>query len=117
MKTRGELKRDYMNTPPPMGVFVIRNKTMNRFQVRATRNLPGAMNRVRFEMTHTSGPSKSEIMDDWRALGPEAFEIEVLDVLEPKKDAPGWDPTSDLEELQGMWHARLVDEGATPYYG
>jgi len=47
-------------------------------------------------------------------MGREAFEISVLDELEPK-DVPGWDPTDDLEELKAMWVARLVAEGGRPY--
>ena len=47
-------------------------------------------------------------------MGREAFEIRVVDVLEPR-DEPGWDPTDDLEQLRALWHARLVAEGGTPY--
>lgn len=113
MKTRSELKRDHKNAPPRMGVFLVRNKTNNRFQVHATRNLHGGMNRVRFEITPSTNPNV-ELLKDWKALGPGAFEIKALDELEPK-DVPGWDPTSDLEELEALWRARLLAEGATPY--
>ncbi len=113
MKTRSELKRDYKNAPAPMGVFVIRNTTSNRFQVRASRNLRGSLNRVRFEITPSTNPNV-ELLNDWKTLGPAAFEIRVLDELEPK-DVPGWDPDDDLEELRAMWHARLVGEGGNPY--
>ena len=113
MKTRNELKSDYMNAPPRMGVLLVRNKAGNRFQVRATQNLQGGLNRIRFELTYATSLNR-ELVRDWKVLGPSAFEIEVLDELEPK-DVPGWDPKSDLEELEAMWRARLVAEGATPY--
>jgi hypothetical protein len=113
MKTRSELKRDYKNAAPRMGVLLVSNKTNQRFLVRATQNLQGGLNRIRFELTYATSLNR-ELVSDWKALGPGAFEIEVLDELEPK-DVPGWDPESDLEELEAMWRARLIAEGATSY--
>jgi len=113
MKSRSECKRDYKNSTPPMGVFVVRNTRNNRFQVHASRNLKGAMNRLKFEITPSTDPNV-DLLRDWKTMGPEAFEIMVLDELKPK-DVPGWDPSDDLKELEAMWRARLIDEGATPY--
>jgi hypothetical protein len=96
-----------------MGVLVVRNTQNGRFQVHATPNLRGAMNRLRFEITPSTNPNVA-LQSDWRAMGPGAFELRVLDVLEPK-DAPGWDPADDLEQLRALWHDRLVAEGGTPY--
>jgi hypothetical protein len=113
MKTRSDLKREYKETRPPMGVFVVRNTRSGRFQLHASRNLKAGMNRLSVEITPSTRPNR-DLQRDWEALGREAFEIKTLDVLEPK-DEPGWDPTEDLEQLKAMWHARLVDEGGTPY--
>ncbi len=113
MKTRSELKRAYKSTAPAMGVFVVRNTRNRRFQLHASRNLKAGMNRLSAEITPSTRPNR-ELQRDWEAMGREAFEIRVLDVLEPK-DEPGWEPTDDLEELKALWHARLVAEGGTPY--
>ncbi len=112
MTTRSELKRAYKQSAPPMGVFVIRNTRNGRFEVRAARNLHGGMNRLNVEVTPSTNPNLA-LRADWAAMR-EAFEVRVLDVLEPK-DVPGWDPADDLEALRAMWHARLVEEGGTPY--
>ena len=114
MKTRRELKRDHKETTPPMGVFVVRNTRNGRFQVHASRNLQAGMNRLRFEITPSTNPNVA-LQADWRTMGPGAFELEVLDVLEPRKDVPGWDPADDLEQLRALWHDRLAAQGATPY--
>jgi hypothetical protein len=96
-----------------MGVFVVRHRATGRFQLHATRDLRSGMNRLRFEITPSTDPNL-ELLADWRAVGPEGFEIAVLDEL-PPRDEPGWDPTSDLEALEALWRARLIGEGATPY--
>ncbi len=113
MKTRSELKREYRGTKPAMGVFVVRNRRNGRFQLHASRNLKAGMNRLSVEITPSTRPNR-ELQRDWETMGRDAFEIAVLDVLEPK-DEPGWDPADDLEQLRAMWHARLVEEGGTPY--
>jgi hypothetical protein len=115
MSTRDELKRAYKESRPQMGVLLIRNTRSGRFDVRSSVNLRGAMNRLDVEVTPSTNPNR-ELQDDWRTLGREAFEVKVLDVLEPPADAPaGWDPKPDLAELQRMWRERLVAEGGVPY--
>ena len=110
---RSELKRQYREAKEPMGVFVIRNLRNGRFQVRSALNLRGGMNRLRVEITPATNPNVA-LRDGWRAMGPEAFEVKVLDVLEPK-DTPAWDPKDDLAELERMWVERLSSEGGVPY--
>ncbi len=113
MRTRSELKREAKRTAPAMGVFVVRNVRNGRFELHATRNLKAGMNRLALEITPSTRPNL-ELRRDWETMGRDAFEIRVLDVLEPK-DEPGWDPTDDLEALEALWRARLVEEGGTPY--
>jgi hypothetical protein len=113
MATRSELKRAYKESTPAMGVFVIRNLRNGRFLLHAARNLQGGMNRLKVEVTPSTNPNV-ELLADWRAMGPEAFEIRVLDELEPK-DEPGWDPGDDLEELKAIWREKLTAEGGRAY--
>jgi hypothetical protein len=113
MKTRQELKRDARELKPAMGVLVIRNLRNGRFQILPSVNLKGAMNRLRGEITPSTNPNLA-LREDWQTMGPDAFEIRVLDELKPK-DAPGWDPADDLKELATMWRDKLIAEGGTPY--
>jgi hypothetical protein len=113
MRTRSELKEEYRKLRPPMGVFVVRNLRSGRFQVHAALDLRAGMNRLRTELRFSSHRNQ-DLQEDWRTLGPEAFEIRPLDELAPR-DAPGWTPGDDLEELASMWRERLAGEGGTPY--
>jgi hypothetical protein len=96
-----------------MGVFVIRNLRNGRFQVHASVNLRAGLNRLKVQITPSTNPNV-DLLADWNAMGPEAFELRVLDELKPK-DVPGWDPHDDLAALAAMWRERLVDEGGVPY--
>jgi hypothetical protein len=113
MATRSELKQRARERRPPMGVFVIRNRRTGRFLIHAVVNLQAGINRLQVEITPSTNPNLA-LQRDWRELGPSAFEIRTLDVLEPK-DAPGWTPGDDLAALAAMWRERLVAEGGTPY--
>ncbi len=113
MASRSELRRAYKEARPAMGVFVIRNLQSGRFDVRSAANLQAAMNRLLVEVTPSTNPNLA-LQRDWRELGREAFEVKVLDLLEPKETA-GWSPAEDLAELEAMWRARLIDEGGTLY--
>jgi hypothetical protein len=113
MASRSELKQRARELKPPMGVFVIRNRRTGRFMVHAALNLQAGMNRLQVEITPSTNPNLA-LQRDWREQGPAAFEVKVLDVLEPK-DAPGWTPAEDLAELAALWRERLAAEGGTPY--
>jgi hypothetical protein len=61
MIDKRSLTRQYKETPPPMGVYVIRNLATGRVRVRASMNLEGAINRDRFELG-----LKSHLLEPWR---------------------------------------------------
>ena len=105
--------REYKETPQPAGVYRVRNSTQGRSLVGASVNLPGMLNRHRFELKSGSHRDQ-ELQRDWKELGPDAFEFEVLDVLQPKKEAD-YDPTEDLAVLLEMWTERITASGESLY--
>jgi len=103
--------REYKETPRLMGVCGVRNTTNGRWLVRSSVNLPGMINRTRFQLENGSHKNR-ELQKDWNELGPEAFEFETLDTLEPT-DQPGCDPSEDLRMLEEMWFEKLtLSEGS-----
>ena len=105
--------REYKETAIPAGVFRVRNTATGKSLVGSTVNLPGMLNRQRFQLENGSHPD-AELQRDWNELGPDAFEFEVLDRLEPAKE-PAHDPTEDLRVLTEMWIERLSAAGEALY--
>jgi hypothetical protein len=105
--------RQYKETPRPAGIFRVRNTATGKSLVGSTANLPGMLNRHRFQLEHGSHPSR-ELQADWNALGSDAFEFEALDQLKPS-DKPDYDATEDLRVLKEMWIEKLKASGELLY--
>ena len=67
--------REYKETPRPAGVYRVRNTATGKSLVGSTADLPGMLNRQRFQLEHGSHPDR-ELQRDWNELGPDAFEFE-----------------------------------------
>ncbi len=105
--------RQYKETPRPAGVYRVRNTVTGKSLVGSTGDLPGMLNRQRFQLENGSHPDR-ELQSDWNELGSGAFEFEVLDRLEPKHE-PAYDPTEDLRVLKEMWLQKLTVSGEPLY--
>lgn len=110
---RKALTREYKQKPRPAGVFSVRNTASGRTLVGATADLPGMLNRQRFQLEMGSHADK-ELQADWNALGEAAFRFEVLDEL-TLPDDPAFDPTDDLKALHALWAEKLTAEGTGLY--
>jgi hypothetical protein len=105
--------REYKERSQAEGIYRVRNTTTGKSLVGSTVNLPGMLNRQRFQLEHGSHPDR-ELQRDWDGLGPDAFEFEALDRLEPR-DEPTYDPTGDLRILKEMWLEKLMAAGESLY--
>lgn len=101
MKTRKELKKEYLRTPKEMGVYRIRNVQNDRSFVAASKDIKARFNRHRMSLK-TNNDSNKALQADWLEYGEDAFEFEVLDVLKPL-DVLDYDPTDDLIVLEALW--------------
>ena len=108
---RRELSRRARHAFPPMGVFAIRNLASGRVRVKSSRNVPGAMDRIRFELRLRSQPDKV-LQAEWDALGSEGFRFEVLEMLRQRDDAE-FDYAGELRLLEEMYRQEL-EPGSTP---
>jgi hypothetical protein len=111
---RKALVPDYKNTPRPMGVFRVRNTVNGKAFIGTARDLPGILNSQRAQLRMGSHMNRG-LQRDWNEMGPDAFEFEVLDTLEPR-DAPGYDPRDDLRALEALWLDRLQPYGERGYH-
>lgn len=110
---RRSLTREYKETPRDAGVFRVRNRATGRSLVGSTPDLPGMLNRQRFQLELGSHPDK-ELQSDWNATRPDGFEFEVLDHLEPREEG-GVVQKEDLESLAIMWSEKLSESGVDLY--
>ena len=106
---RKALIREYKETPRSAGLFQVRNLTTGRLLIGPAPDLPGMLNRQRFQLETGAHPDK-ELQADWNALGPDAFEFGVLDRLEQEEREPD---AGELQVLHQLWLERLDD---TPLY-
>jgi RimJ/RimL family protein N-acetyltransferase len=110
---RKALVREYLETPRPAGVYGIRNTASGKMLLGSSPNLPGVLNRQRFQLENGSHPDK-ELQADWNELGPESFVFETLDLLKPS-ETPTYDPTDDLRVLKELWLEKLTATGVSLY--
>ena len=105
--------REYKETPRPAGVFRVVNTASGRALVGSTVDLPGMLNRQRFQL-ECGSHADSDLQRDWDDLGPDAFTFEVLDELD-LGDEPAQDVADELAVLKQMWIERLATVGASLY--
>ncbi|MFZ1986444.1 MAG: GIY-YIG nuclease family protein [Desulfatitalea sp.] len=104
---RKDLIRKYKETPRPAGIYRVRNTVSGRSLVGSSPDLPGIINRIRFQLEHGSHPD-SELQKEWYEFGKDAFIFETLDQLAPSSDS-GYDPSEDLRVLLQMWIEKLKE--------
>ena len=113
MSDRAELKRQYKEAIPQMGVFAVRNRANGKILLGASLNLPGMLNRTRFQLQMGVHPNTA-LQRDWTDGGPDGFSFEVLDELKPVA-TPGHDYTEDLRTLESLWLDKLQPFGDAGY--
>jgi hypothetical protein len=114
MDRRRELKREYKESKPDMGVFMIRSKSSGKTYIEATRNLKSGINRARFTLNFGSH-LHSDLQADWNKKGEADFEMEILEILEYKEDKPEADYTDELQLLRDMWEEKYKKEEVEVY--
>jgi hypothetical protein len=108
-----ELKKQYKQTVQPMGIYQIRNIISGKLFIGSSKNLPGKLNSVKFQLEHGSHPN-NELQNDFNNSDEKNFTYEVVDTLEPKED-PSYNYTKDLAVLEEMWLEKLQPFGEKGY--
>ncbi|HEV7843177.1 MAG TPA: GIY-YIG nuclease family protein [Pyrinomonadaceae bacterium] len=104
-KDKKRLKQEYRQTPRPMGVFLIRNNVNDKVFVGVSLDLPGIINRHRFQLTMGKHPNK-RLQADWNEFGSESFAFEIFDQLSPRAE-PEFDYRGELSYLEELWLEKL----------
>jgi len=105
LKDKKRLKQEYKQNPRPMGVFLIRNMVNKKVFVGVSLDLPGIINRHKFQLTMGNHPN-TRLQAEWNEFGSESFAFEILDQLNPQDD-PHFDYREDLAFLEDLWLEKL----------
>lgn len=104
MKTRKELKDEYLASKPTMGVFKIENQKTGKLLIEASTNIPSLWNRYQMELKTGTCRNKA-LQADWKEHGADNFVFEILSEIEHKDEAD-IDYKKELDLLKQM----VVDE-------
>lgn len=107
MSTHAELKREYKNRQPNMGVYKIWNRINQKIFIGSALNLDGAVNKfnmaIKYGWNINGNPQLSKELKEY---GHQNFSFEILDKLKPSDD-PRYDYKDDLKTLEELWIEKL----------
>ncbi|MGH9753184.1 MAG: GIY-YIG nuclease family protein [Blastocatellia bacterium] len=105
------MKREYMRNHRPMGVYQIRNIVNERVLISAAVDLPGILNRHKFQLKMGNHPNGA-LQAEWNEFGAESFAFEILDEITPKE---GRDHREELTFLEELWMDKTQPYGDRGY--
>jgi group I intron endonuclease len=105
------LKQNYLLTPRPIGIFVVRNLVNEKVFVGKSENLNGILNRIEFQLKANSHRQK-DLQADWNELGSENFTFEILEEIIQRENL---DIKKELEFLEDLWLEKLKPYGENGY--
>jgi hypothetical protein len=111
---RRALRRAYLETRHPAGVYRVLNVPDGRVLLARSLNLPASLNRERAQLQFRGHPNAA-LQRDWLALGAEAFQFDVLDTLEQRDDDTPQRINDELAVLEALWRERFQSAGLTEY--
>ncbi|AET69017.1 hypothetical protein Desor_3534 [Desulfosporosinus orientis DSM 765] len=109
MNRKKELKEQYRQLKPEMGVFMIRSNRNNKCLIEGTLRLNATINRVKFQLDFGSYPNR-ELQKEWKEYGEANFTFRILENLEYEKDETKTDYSDELELLQMDWEERMAKQ-------
>ncbi|MET3133536.1 hypothetical protein AAKU55_003826 [Oxalobacteraceae bacterium GrIS 1.11] len=110
---KAELKSDYQLNPPAMGVYAIRHLASGKALIERSNNLPGALNRHRFELK-LGLHRNAALQADWQRDGEAGFLLEIVDTVAPNAD-PAFDADGEIAALLDLY-LELCPRGAENSY-
>lgn len=100
---RRELRDQYKETQPEAGVYRIINRETGRALLGSSPNLPSIRNKLAFaRSTGSAGVFDHRLRADVARYGIDAFDLEVLEVLETTPEMTRADILRDLAALEAI---------------
>lgn len=105
---RRELARQVRDGFPPMGVYAVHNLAAGTVRVFASTNVPGAINRLRFEL-RMRNHRDAALQRAWDEHGGQGVRIEEVERVRQRSD-PAFDHAAELRTLHALWSQELSAE-------
>ena len=109
MNRKKELKLQYKQMKPKMGIMIIRSKVSKKCYIEATKDLKSRINMTNFKLEIGQHPVKC-LQKEWKKFGKDSFSMEILDELEYSEDEAKTDYQDDLDLLALVWAEKLSKE-------
>lgn len=103
--TRREISRRARDAFPPMGIYAVRDAHGGPVRVFSSRNVPGAINRLQFEL-RMGNHRDAALQAAWREGGPERVRIDTIELLK-ERDDPAFDYAGELQLLEQLYREEL----------
>ncbi len=113
MIDKKQISKDYKQQTQPAGVYAVHNKIDNKMYIGTSKNLPAVVRRFEFTLQMESFPYQ-DLIDDYKKLGKDNFEIKILDELELKNETEK-EIDAELNSLEELWIEKLKSEGVKFY--
>lgn len=110
MDRKKQLREQYKQMRPEMGVFLVRLQSGPQGYLEAVKDLKGVINSTVFKLK-AGGHRHKKLQEAWNRHGAEAFVIEILETLDYRSDDPQADYSEDLAIMKLTWEERLKREG------
>lgn len=113
MLDKKQITRDYKQQKQPAGIYSVHNKIDNKMYIGTSKNLPAVLRRFEFTLTMGSFPYQ-DLIDDYKKLGQDNFEVKILDELELINETEK-EIDTELTSLEELWVEKLKSEGVSFY--
>ncbi|GAB1429945.1 GIY-YIG nuclease family protein [Ignavibacteria bacterium] len=114
MKTKKDLKEEYKQIKPRMGVFQIRNTSSGKIFIGSSINLDAMRNRCKMQLDWGNHPN-AELQRDWKETGEAGFVFEVISDLKYRADDMNNDYKQEIKLLEKMVLENMSNEGTLLY--
>lgn len=113
MINKKQISKDYKQQKQPAGIYAVHNKVDNKMYIGKSKNLPAVVRRFEFTLQMESFPYQ-ELIDEYKKLGKDNFEIKIFDELELKKETEK-EIDTELNSLEQLWIEKLKSERVSFY--
>lgn len=108
-RSKKEMLKEFRKRKEIGGVYSILNERTERRLIQSTTTIEKAESQLAF--ARATGLCVHPLLaDDWKAFGPEAFALEILETLEKKDTETPEEFTDNVRTLETLWRERFPRE-------